>query len=150
MTIIKPILVIGVLVLMRLYLLAPRSTLRDRLILAPLSALVLLAVINPGITTWSAHRLGVSRGSDLLFYLGFLLVFFVIGTLRIQVREQQSEITTLVRQLGLLRARLDDAGTTAPDPDRISASTDAQVSRSSLGRAGGEPPRRAVQGTGGA
>jgi len=150
MTIIKPILLIGVLMLMRLCLLAPRSTLRDRLILTPLSALVLIAVIDPDVTTWAAHRLGVSRGSDLLFYLGFLLVFFVIGTLRLQVREQQAEITTLVRELGLLWARLDEVGAAATPRDRISGSTDAPVSRASPGRAGGEPPEKAVKGTGGA
>lgn len=115
MTVIKVILLVGVLVLMRLYLLAPRSSLRDRLILAPLSGLLVVAVLYPNATTWTARRLGVSRGADLLFYLGFLVVFFVLGTLRIQVREQQAEITTLVRHLGLLRAELDES---APPPDR--------------------------------
>jgi small membrane protein len=114
MTVIKVILLVGVLVLMRLYLLAPRSSLRDRLILAPLSGLLVIAVLYPDATTWTARRLGVSRGADLLFYLGFLVVFFVLGTLRIQVREQQAEITTLVRQLGLLRAEVDEAAAAPP------------------------------------
>lgn len=147
MTAIKVVLLVGVLVLMRLYLLAPRSSLRDRLILGPLSGLLVLAVLYPDATTWAAHRLGVSRGADLLFYLGFLVVFFVLGTLRIQVREQQAEITTLVRHLSLLRAEVDEA---APPPVRPPTAAATQPSGSTTVRPTTERIDKATNGAGGA
>ena len=67
-------------------------------------ALGLLAAIAPDRTTVVAHRLGISRGTDLILYVLVLAVMqgFLIFYLRI--RRMRRELTLLVRRLAILEA----------------------------------------------
>jgi hypothetical protein len=63
------------------------------------------AVIYPDYTSAIAHFIGVRRGADLAFYLGFLLIFFLVGALRLQVRDNEHKLTALIREVAILTAR---------------------------------------------
>ncbi len=98
------LIVVGLLIA-RFYLTKTRSAVRDRLIVLTLVVGLLVAVIDPQTTTWVANRVGIGRGADLVFYLGFLFLLFLAGAQRVRLREQQKAIVGIVRELALLRAR---------------------------------------------
>ena len=89
----------------RYYLTKTRSAGRDRLIVIVLLLGLIVGVVDPETTSWVAKQLGIGRGVDLAFYVGFLLLFFLVGVQRVRLREQQRSIATMVRELALLRAR---------------------------------------------
>lgn len=117
MTWIKLILLVGLVIVVRFYVRSPRSTLRDRLIVIPLALLLAAAVIYPELTSGVADLVGVGRGVDLAFYLGFLLIYFIVGMLRTQLTEQERKITSLVRELALLRASAPGPGSQSRVPE---------------------------------
>lgn len=90
------------------YLTRGRSPWRDRVVVLVLSGVLVTAIIVPHVTSVVARWMNVGRGVDLAFYLGFLLLFFLVAIQRIRIREQDRTITTIVRELALLKARLPD------------------------------------------
>jgi small membrane protein len=105
MTVFKIFLICGLIVVARTYMTQARSPLRDRaVVLAGLAALV-AAVIYPDGSSWVAHRLGIERGTDLASYVGFLLLFFLVGAQRLRLKEQERALTELVQTLALQRAQ---------------------------------------------
>jgi hypothetical protein len=51
-----------------------------------------------------AHFLGISRGADMIFYLGILFLFFLILKLYSRLRRLERQITGLVRSKSLEEA----------------------------------------------
>jgi hypothetical protein len=101
----KALLVAGLLLVTIAYLTRGRSAGRDRALVLVLFSGLAVAVVFPEITSWLAKRLGVGRGADLAFYLGFLLLFFLVGIQRARLQRQDRTITTLVRELAILKAK---------------------------------------------
>ena len=97
-------LLVGLLAIVRVYFVRARTPRRDRLLVLLMFGGLALAVVQPSTTSWLATRLGVGRGVDLAFYVGFMLLFFVAATQRAHLREQEHTIATLVREIALLRA----------------------------------------------
>ena len=63
------------------------------------------AIIEPRLTTWVAHFLGIERGADLVFYtavLGGLLGFFFVY---LKLRSLNRQITLLARNVAIANAR---------------------------------------------
>jgi len=65
-------------------------------------------VLRPEFTTLLAHLLGVGRGVDLVTYLALLAVFYLLLRLFTRMEELERDITRLVREIALERARLKD------------------------------------------
>jgi len=55
----------------------------------------------PDVTTKVAAWFGVGRGVDLLFYLAFLAVFYLMFRLFVRLESMEQQITRLVRELAL-------------------------------------------------
>ena len=115
MILFKVLLIAGVISVALLYLARGRSPWRDRFVVLVLMAGLVVAVLVPDFTSVIAEHLGVGRGVDLAFYVGFLLLFFLVAMQRARIREQDRTITTIVREIALLKARsptdADDAST---------------------------------------
>ncbi|HEX2606689.1 MAG TPA: DUF2304 domain-containing protein [Flavisolibacter sp.] len=66
-----------------------------------LSALVLsgfVLVLFPDLTIVLAHKLGVGRGTDLVFYISTLLFWFVILKLYTRIRKLEQLLTQVLRK----------------------------------------------------
>ncbi len=58
----------------------------------------------PDITNWIAHKLGVGRGSDLLFYLFIVMMFSTVFNLHMRIRQQNEILTRVVRDIAVKNA----------------------------------------------
>lgn len=61
----------------------------------------LAGVLDPRITTFAAHFLGIGRGADVVLYVSIALSFYLIFRLSISLEETRREINELVRQIAL-------------------------------------------------
>ena len=66
---------------------------------------MLIFAIQPDWSTYVAHRVGISRGVDLLFYLSHLMLLFIAFVYFLKLREMELRFTKLVRELALGAAR---------------------------------------------
>jgi small membrane protein len=66
-----------------------------------LSASSLVFIAFPNAATMVANFLGVGRGADLLLYLLFIVVVFVLVGNLIRFRNQDRQVTTLARKIAL-------------------------------------------------
>ena len=73
-----------------------------------------LAVIFPEATNQLANMVGVGRGADLLSYLFMVIAMFVLIHYYTKFAELQRQLTTITRELAILRAEVDR---TAPPAD---------------------------------
>ncbi len=101
-------LLIPTLVFLVYFSLRSRASLRGqarRKILAVLTVVAgVLAVMFPSTTQWLADLVGVTRGSDLLFYVVALVLIYQVGSTGVRFREQEARIVGLARQLALAEA----------------------------------------------
>lgn len=58
-------------------------------------------VILPDSTFYLAHLVGVTRGADLVVYVGMALLFFSLFRLMVRLEKQDREITELTRKMAL-------------------------------------------------
>ena len=104
MTIIQIILVIGVILIAIYMYLRLRSSLFDVVLIVLFFAVGIFFVFFPETTNDIAHRLGVSRGADLLSYNGILFLFFLILKLYSRLRRIEQKFTELVRNKSIEEA----------------------------------------------
>ena len=104
----KLFVIASLVVVARLFLVGARSVLRDRLVVLGLFSGLVAAVLFPDSTSWVARKLGIGRGVDLAFYVAFLLLFFVVGVLNARRRDLERSVTTLVREIAMLKSRAPD------------------------------------------
>ena len=90
---------LGLLVLLFTYVV---NKLKNRWIdLVVLSILIIAGavfIIFPDLTIIIAHKLGVGRGADLIFYLSILLFWFVIIKLYARIRKLEQIMTEIIRK----------------------------------------------------
>ena len=63
-----------------------------------------LAVARPELARDAARAVGIGRGVDLVMYCAILALFAVNFRLGLQLRRVESDLTTVVREIALLRA----------------------------------------------
>src|SRR5436309_260470 len=108
----------------------------------PVHTVILLAmlgvgvvfVIFPEMANVLAHFFGVGRGADLLTYCLGLFLLFVVIHYYTKFVDLETAVTTLVREIALLRAELgtrqkDDPRTTDGDPARKKQTEDSGTDR---------------------
>lgn len=85
--------------------------------LAFLGVVMIVSILNPGLLTWAAQRIGVGRGADLLLYT-LTMAFLVYSLTQYTNRQKDREIVTrLARRVALLEAgSADGVRPTPPDP----------------------------------
>jgi hypothetical protein len=69
-----------------------------------LSLVGIVLVLYPQVSSRFAALLGVGRGADLIFYLWTVLSALLIANVHFRLRYQKAVLTTLARELALLRA----------------------------------------------
>jgi len=57
-----------------------------------------VVVFIPDSITIFANKLGIGRGTDLITYVAFALIFFVLFRLHVKLHEIQRDVTTAVRK----------------------------------------------------
>lgn len=95
------------LIFFSLHLIVSRSTVLGFLLLI-LSSTSLLLVMNPDASTYIANILGVGRATDLLVYLLFISMVFVLVSNLIRFRNVDRTITSLAREIALATASKGD------------------------------------------
>jgi hypothetical protein len=98
---IKPVLIAAILLFAVLYFAKLRSRLWDRMLVLLFVAVSVGFIVSPDFTTSIAHRLGVGRGADLLFYFSLIGFSFIFLLLFSWIRELQQQVTSLARELAL-------------------------------------------------
>ena len=98
MTGIQVLLITGVLITSFYYALRLRSAIFDLLMLTVCSGLAVYFILFPSQTNIIAHKLGVGRGADLLFYLCILLFLFITMKLFARIKRLEKTLTDIVRQ----------------------------------------------------
>ena len=98
------VLIAGLLVIGFEYFSRLRSRLWDRALVVAFGAAGVALVAYPNLSTAIAHRVGVGRGVDLLFYVALLGVGFILLLLFSYLRELQDKLTRLTREMALLGA----------------------------------------------
>lgn len=95
---IQVLLIGGVALIVLYYAFRLHNALFDLIVLFAFSFLAVYFILFPEYTNTIAHKLGVGRGADLLFYICILLFLFVIMKLFHRIRRLELMITELVRQ----------------------------------------------------
>ncbi len=95
---IQILLISGVVILLAYYVSRFRNALFDLILLFLFAAAGVFFILFPEYTNRIAHRLGVGRGTDLLFYISFLFFLFIVLKLFARIRRLEDKLTELVRQ----------------------------------------------------
>lgn len=69
---------------------------------------VIALVWQPNLTDYLAHFLQVTRGADAVFYLSLVGIFYLLFRIFIRLERMDQEVTTLVREIALLKNERDD------------------------------------------
>lgn len=105
MTLIQVILTAG-LIFIGLYMyIRLRTSLFDVLLIFLFIIIGILLVLFPDFTNKLAKWTGVGRGADLVFYLGFLFLFFVILKLYSRIRKLEQHLTSKLREESIDQAK---------------------------------------------
>ena len=98
MTLIQIILTSGIIIIAAYMYLRLRSNVLDVILILLFVVVGVVFVIFNEITDKMAHFLGISRGADMIFYLGILFLFFLILKLYSRLRRIEQNLTELVRK----------------------------------------------------
>jgi len=95
---IKILLITGVAFIAVYFFIRLRNSLFDIILLLSLIAAAIIFIIFPETTNSLAHKLGVGRGADLVFYTSIIIFWFVILKLYARIRKLEQIITQIVRK----------------------------------------------------
>ncbi|MDA9101380.1 DUF2304 domain-containing protein [Omnitrophica bacterium] len=104
MKVIQFILIPLVLVTMLVYLTHVKSRIVGRIVIIFAGLIASLMVLSPDIAQNIAGKFGVGRGTDLVFYLGFLGLCFICSILFSKLRHLENQLTELARAVALIEA----------------------------------------------
>jgi small membrane protein len=95
---IKILLITGVAFIAVYFFVRLRNTWFDLVLLFTLITGAVVFILFPDITNNIAHKLGVGRGADLVFYTSIIIFWFVILKLYARIRKLEQIITEVVRK----------------------------------------------------
>lgn len=98
MTGIQILLLIGLVILFAYYFFRVRNALIDLIILLAFMAVSIFFVLFPENANTVAHKLGVGRGADLLFYCCILFFAFLVMKLFNRIHQLERKLTELVKE----------------------------------------------------
>jgi small membrane protein len=104
MTAIQLILISGFLFTGLFYFVRLRNRIADLLLLFTIVLAAVVCVLFPEWTNVLAHKLGVGRGADMVFYLFILLFYFILLKLYARMRKLEEQLTILIRNDALRNA----------------------------------------------
>jgi small membrane protein len=95
---IKILLITGVAFIAVYFFIRLRNAWFDLVLLFTLITGAIVFILFPDITNTIAHKLGVGRGADLVFYTSIIIFWFVILKLYARIRRLEQIITEVVRK----------------------------------------------------
>ena len=95
---IKILLITGLAFIAVYFFIRLRNSLFDIFLLLLLIATATVFILFPDLSNDIAHKLGVGRGADLVFYTSILIFWFVILKLYARIRRLEQTITQIVRK----------------------------------------------------
>ena len=95
---IQILLITGVLIIFLYFIMRFRNALFDLFLLVIFSGLAVFFILVSEYTNRIAHKLGVGRGADLLFYLCILFFLFIVLKLFARIRRLENMLTGIVRR----------------------------------------------------
>ena len=104
MTLIQVVLTAGIVIIAAYMYLRLRSSILDVILIAVFLITGVVFVMFNEVTDVIAHFLGISRGADMIFYLGILFLFFLILKLYSRLRKIEEKFTEFVRSKSLEEA----------------------------------------------
>ena len=72
--------------------------------------LVVVVVSHPYYTDKVARWVGVGRGTDIAFFVAFLLLFYLVFRLYVKITAIESDLTELAKHIALINHRLENKG----------------------------------------
>jgi len=97
-------LITGVILISIYFITRVRHRALDLIILGTMIICAIVFIIRPDITNSLAHKVGVGRGADLVFYISILIFWFIILKLYARMRKLEKMITDLIRKDALSNA----------------------------------------------
>ncbi len=113
---IRIILIAGLLLLTLVALASLKSRLGARLFLVVQFCLGVFLVLFPETANWLAAKVGVGRGTDLLFYLAVLAGYGALLIVLARIRRLDRQLTEVTRQIALRSPRQLPSDATPPSP----------------------------------
>ena len=107
---IQVLLITGIILVAVYFFVRLQNSILDIMFLLLMIATALVFVLFPGITNELAHKLGVGRGADLVFYLSIIIFWFVILKLYTRMRRLEKILTEVVRKDALAEVRKEVEG----------------------------------------
>jgi len=101
LAIIQFVLVIGILMTMFFYFVFLRSPFLDRMLAMFVFLLAILTILFPDVSQQLANLVGVTRGVDLVIYLGMLGFFFLLIMFYSKILKVESSLTKLAREIAI-------------------------------------------------
>ena len=95
---IQVLLITGIVLVAVYFFVRLHNSVMDILLLLLMVGTGLAFVLFPGIANDLAHKLGVGRGADLVFYLSIVIFWFVILKLYTRIRRLEKTLTDVVRK----------------------------------------------------
>jgi len=101
---IQILLITGVVLVAVYFFVRLHNSALDILLLLALVSAAVVFIFFPDTTNRIAHKLGVGRGADLVFYLSIVIFWFVILKLYVRIRKLEKIVTDVVRKDALNEA----------------------------------------------
>ena len=98
MNAIQILLITGVVLVAVYFFVRLHNSVLDILLLLALVSAAVVFIFFPDATNRIAHKLGVGRGADLVFYLSIVIFWFVILKLYVRIRKLEKIVTDVVRK----------------------------------------------------
>lgn len=102
---IKILLILGLLIILRAFMVGRSLQLAKRLSAFGLFLIMVLLVLFPQASNYIADKVGVGRGVDLLIYLAILLILLLIVSLWRRIVALSDAVTKLTRQIAIENAK---------------------------------------------
>lgn len=106
MTGIQILLITGVLMITLYFFQRLKKAVFSVVLVTLMGAVAILFILQPELTNQIAHRIGVGRGADLVFYICILLFWYVVMRLYARIRKLEENITELIRNQAIANAKV--------------------------------------------
>ena len=102
---IQVVLLTGTLFLAIYFIIRIKKRVIDIIFMSILIACAIVFILWPDATNVIAHKMGVGRGTDLVFYMSVLLFWFIVLKLYLRIRRLEQVFTEIIRKDALAKIK---------------------------------------------